>query len=184
MTITVAITGASGVQYGVRLLEALRDLQVETQLIVTKSGQDLISTETQLSLNYVTSLAYQTYEEMDLSAPIASGSHISSGMVIIPCSMKTLGSIAHGISSNLVTRAADVCLKERRKLILVVRETPFSGVHLSNMLKLSQCGAVIMPASPGFYTRPATIDELIDTLVARVLDLLQIDHSLSRRWGD
>jgi flavin prenyltransferase len=184
MTITLAITGASGVQYGVRLLEALRDLQVETQLIVTKSGQDLISTETQLSLNYVTSLAYQTYEEMDLSAPIASGSHISSGMVIIPCSMKTLGSIAHGISSNLVTRAADVCLKERRKLILVVRETPFSGVHLSNMLKLSQCGAVIMPASPGFYTRPATIDELIDTLVARVLDLLQIDHSLSRRWGD
>lgn len=151
---------------------------------MTKSGQDLISTETQLSLNYVTSLAYQTYEEMDLSAPIASGSHISSGMVIIPCSMKTLGSIAHGISSNLVTRAADVCLKERRKLILVVRETPFSGVHLSNMLKLSQCGAVIMPASPGFYTRPATIDELIDTLVARVLDLLQIDHSLSRRWGD
>jgi 4-hydroxy-3-polyprenylbenzoate decarboxylase len=184
MTITLAITGASGVQYGVRLLEALRDLQVETQLIVTKSGQDLISTETQLSLNYVTSLAYQTYEEMDLSAPIASGSHISSGMVIIPCSMKTLGSIAHGISSNLVTRAADVCLKERRKLILVVRETPFSGIHLSNMLKLSQCGTVIMPASPGFYTRPATIDELIDTLVARVLDLLQIDHSLSRRWGD
>ncbi len=174
MTITVAITGASGVQYGVRLLEALRDLQVETQLIVTKSGQDLMSIETQYSLNYVTSLAYQTYEEMDLSAPIASGSHISNGMVIIPCSMKTLGSIAHGISSNLVTRAADVCLKERRKLILVVRETPLSGIHLSNMLKLSQCGAVIVPASPGFYTRPATIEELIDTLVARVLDLLQI----------
>jgi 4-hydroxy-3-polyprenylbenzoate decarboxylase len=184
MTITVAITGASGVQYGVRLLEALRDLQVETQLIVTKTGQDLISIETQHSLNYVTSLAYRTYEEMDLSAPIASGSHISNGMVIIPCSMKTLGSIAHGISSNLVTRAADVCLKERRKLILVVRETPLSGIHLSNMLKLTQWGAVIVPASPGFYTRPATIGELIDTLVARVLDLLQLDHSVSRRWGD
>jgi flavin prenyltransferase len=184
MTITVAITGASGIQYGVRLLEALRDLQVETQLIVTKSGQDLMSIETQHSLNYVTSLADQTYEEMDLSAPIASGSHMSDGMVIIPCSMKTLGSIAHGISSNLVTRAADVCLKERRKLILVVRETPLSGIHLSNMLKLSKCGAVIVPASPGFYTRPATIEELIDTLVARVLDLLQLDHSLSRRWGD
>jgi 4-hydroxy-3-polyprenylbenzoate decarboxylase len=98
--------------------------------------------------------------------------------------MKTLGSIAHGISSNLVTRAADVCLKERRKLILVVRETPLSGIHLSNMLKLSKCGAVVVPASPGFYTRPATIEELIDTLVARVLDLLQLDHSLSRRWGD
>jgi flavin prenyltransferase len=184
MTITVAITGASGVQYGVRLLEALRDLQVETQLIVTKSGQDLISIETQYSLNYVTSLASQTYEEMDLSAPIASGSHINNGMVIIPCSMKTLGSIAHGISSNLVTRTADVCLKERRKLILVVRETPLSGIHLSNMLKLTQWGAVIVPASPGFYTRPATIGELIDTLVARVLDLLQLDHSISRRWGD
>jgi polyprenyl P-hydroxybenzoate and phenylacrylic acid decarboxylases len=184
MTITVAITGASGVQYGVRLLEALRDLQVETQLIVTKSGQDLMSIETQHSLNYVTSLARQTYEETDLSAPIASGSHISDGMVIIPCSMKTLGSIAHGISSNLVTRAADVCLKERRKLVLVVRETPLSGIHLNNMLKLSQCGAVIMPASPGFYTRPATIGELIDTLIARVLDLMQLDHSLSRRWGD
>jgi flavin prenyltransferase len=184
MTITVAITGASGIQYGVRLLEALRDLQVETQLIVTKSGQDLMSIETQHSLNYVTSLANQTYEETELSAPIASGSHISNGMVIIPCSMKTLGSIAHGISSNLVTRAADVCLKERRKLILVVRETPLSGIHLSNMLKLSKCGVVIVPASPGFYTRPATIEELIDTLVARVLDLLQLDHSLSRRWGD
>ena len=184
MTITVAITGASGVQYGVRLLEALRDLQVETQLIVTKSGQDLMSIETQYNLNYVTSLAHQTHEEMDLSAPIASGSHISNGMVIIPCSMKTLGSIAHGISSNLVTRAADVCLKERRKLILVVRETPLSGIHLSNMLKLSQWGAVIVPASPGFYTRPTTIGELIDTLVARVLDLLQLDHSLSQRWGD
>jgi flavin prenyltransferase len=184
MTITVAITGASGVQYGVRLLEALRDLQVETQLIVTKSGKDLISIETQHSLNYVTSLACQTYEETDLSAPIASGSYVSDGMVIIPCSMKTLGSIAQGISPNLVTRAADVCLKERRKLILVVRETPLSGIHLSNMLKLSQFGVVIMPASPGFYTRPATIGELIDTLVARVLDLMQLDHSLSRRWGD
>jgi 4-hydroxy-3-polyprenylbenzoate decarboxylase len=105
-------------------------------------------------------------------------------MVIIPCSVKTLGSIAHGISSNLVTRAADVCLKEHRKLILVVRETPLNGIHLSNMLKLSQCGAVIVPASPGFYTRPTTIEELIDALVARVLDLLQLDHSVSRRWGD
>jgi len=184
MTITIAITGASGVQYGVRLLEALQELQVETQLIITKSGRDLMSIETQHSLNYVTSLAHRTYEEMDLSAPIASGSHISSGMVIIPCSMKTLGSIANGISSNLVTRVADVCLKERRKLILVVRETPLSGIHLSNMLKLSQCGAVIVPASPSFYTRPATVGELIDTLVARVLDLLQLDHSLSQRWGD
>jgi 4-hydroxy-3-polyprenylbenzoate decarboxylase len=121
---------------------------------------------------------------MDLAAPIASGSHISNGMVVIPCSMKTLGSIAHGISSNLVTRAADVCLKEHRKLILVVRETPLSGIHLSNMLKLSQFGAVIVPASPGFYTRPTTIEELIEVLVARVLDLLQLDHSVSRRWGD
>lgn len=184
MTITVAITGASGIQYGVRLLEVLKDLERETALIVTKSGQDLMNIETQYSLNYVTSLARYVYEETDLSAPIASGSHRSDGLVIAPCSVKTLGSIAHGISSNLVTRAADVCLKEKRRLILVIRETPLNGVHLSNMLKLSQFGAVIVPASPGFYTRPTTIDALIDTLVARVLDLLQIDHSISRRWGD
>ena len=111
MTITVAITGASGVQYGVRLLEVLNQLGVDTQLVVTKSGQELIGIETQYSLNYVTSLVNRTYDEMDLAAPIASGSHISNGMVVIPCSVKTLGSIAHGISSNLVTRAADVCLK-------------------------------------------------------------------------
>jgi 4-hydroxy-3-polyprenylbenzoate decarboxylase len=184
MTIIVAITGASGVQYGVRLLEALNQLGVDTQLVVTKSGQQLIDIETNYSLNYVTSLVNRTHDEMDLAAPIASGSHISNGMVIIPCSVKTLGSIAHGVSSNLVTRAADVCLKEHRKLILVVRETPLSAIHLSNMLKLSQCGAVIVPASPGFYTRPTTIEELIDALVARVLDLLQVDHSVSRRWGD
>jgi len=184
MTIIVAITGASGVQYGVRLLEALNQLNVDTELVVTKSGQELIGIETQYSLNYVTSLVNRTYDEMDLTAPIASGSHISDGMVIIPCSVKTLGSIAQGISSNLVTRAADVSLKEHRKLILVVRETPLNGIHLSNMLKLSQYGAVMVPASPGFYTRPTTIEELIDALVARVLDLLQLNHSVSRRWGD
>ena len=184
MRIIVAITGASGIQYGVRLLEILKDLELETELIITKNGQDLMNIETQYSLNYVNSLARRVYEETDLSAPIASGSHGSDGMVIIPCSVKTLGSIANGVASNLVTRAADVCLKERRKLILVIRETPLSGVHLSNMLKMYQFGAVIVPASPGFYTRPTTIDALVDALVARVLDLLQVDHSISHRWGD
>jgi len=184
MTITVAITGASGVQYGVRLLEVLSQLGVGTQLVMTKSGQELLGIETDYSLNYVMSLANRTYDETDLTAPIASGSHISDGMVIIPCSVKTLGSIAHGVSSNLVIRAADVCLKERRRLILVVRETPLNAIHLDNMLTLSRCGVIIMPASPGFYTRPATIEELIDVLIARVLDLLQLEHSVSRRWGD
>ncbi|HYA33404.1 MAG TPA: UbiX family flavin prenyltransferase [Candidatus Bathyarchaeia archaeon] len=184
MTITVAITGASGVQYGVRLLEVLSQLGVGTQLVMTKSGQELLGIETDYSLNYVMSLANRTYDETDLTAPIASGSHISDGMVIIPCSVKTLGSIAHGVSSNLVIRAADVCLKERRRLILVVRETPLNAIHLDNMLTLSRCGVIIMPASPGFYTRPATIEELIDVLIARVLDLLQLKHSVSRRWGD
>jgi len=184
MTITVAITGASGVQYGVRLLEVLSQLGVDTQLVMTKSGQELLGIETDYSLNYVMSLANRTYDETDLTAPIASGSHISDGMVIIPCSVKTLGSIAHGVSSNLVIRAADVCLKERRRLILVVRETPLNAIHLDNMLTLSRCGVIIMPASPGFYTRPATIEELIDVLIARVLDLLQLEHSVSRRWGD
>jgi len=184
MTIIVAITGASGVQYGIRLLEVLRELGTETNLIVTENGRQLIEIETHFDSNYVMSLADQAYDENDLAAPMASGSHISDGMVIIPCSVKTLGSIASGISSNLVTRAADVCLKEKRKLILVVRETPLSAIHLGNMLKVAQSGAVIVPASPGFYTHPATISDLIDTIVARVLDLLQLRHSLSRRWAD
>ncbi|MGZ4933233.1 MAG: UbiX family flavin prenyltransferase [Halobacteriota archaeon] len=182
--ITIAITGASGVQYGIRLLEVLKELEEKTQLVITCNAQKIIEAETQSSLSYVRSLAEQTYDENDFEAPIASGSYLEDGMVIAPCSMKTAGSIASGVSMNLVARAADVCLKERRKLILVVRETPLNAIHLSNLLTVTQCGAIVVPASPGFYTRPSTISDLIDSLVARVLDLLQINHSLSKRWGD
>ncbi len=182
--ITIAITGASGVQYGIRLLEVLKELEQETGLVITRNGQKIIEVETQLSAEYVRSLTGQTYDENDLTARIASGSYLEEGMVIIPCSMKTVGSIASGVSMNLVARAADVCLKERRRLILVVREAPLNAIHLQNLLTVTQCGAVVVPASPGFYTRPASISDLIDNLVARVLDLLHINHSLAKRWGD
>ncbi len=182
--ITIAITGASGVQYGIRLLEALKELGRETQLVVTGNAQKIIDAETQTSLSYIKSLAEHTYDENDFTAPIASGSCLGEGMVIIPCSMKTVGSIASGVSMNLVARGADVCLKERRTLVLVVRETPLNAIHLSNLLTITRCGGIVVPASPGFYTRPSTISELIDVLVSRVLDLLDVNHSLSKRWGD
>ncbi len=182
--IIVAITGASGVQYGIRLLEVLQALEERTQLVVTSNAQKIIEAETQSALSYVQSLAEHTYDESDFTAPFASGSYLYDAMVIIPCSMKTVGSIANGVSMNLVARAADVCLKERKKLILVVRETPLNAIHLQNLLTLTQCGAIVVPASPGFYTRPSTITDLIDSIVARVLDLLHIDHGLSKRWGD
>ena len=182
--ITVAITGASGVQYGIRLLEVLKELQKETRLVVTCNAKKIIEAETNSSLSYIESLATHTYDENDFTAPVASGSCLEDCMVVVPCSMKSLGSIASGVSSNLVARAADVCLKERRRLILVIRETPLNMIHLGNLLKVAQCGAIVVPASPGFYTHPLTIADLIDVLVARVLDLLHINHTLSRRWGD
>ncbi len=182
--IVVAITGASGVQYGIRLLEVLRELGQQTGLVITHNGEKIIEAETQLSLSYVRSLAGHIYDENDLTAPIASGSFIEDGMVIVPCSMKTIGSIASGVSMNLVARTADVCLKERRRLILVIRETPLNAIHLNNLLIATQSGAIVVPASPGFYTRPSTISDLVDSLVARILDLLHIPHALSTRWGD
>ncbi len=182
--ITVAITGASGVQYGIRLLEVLNEMGKETQLVVTANALKIIDAETQASVSYIKSLAEHTYDENDFTAPIASGSSLGEGMVIIPCSMKTVGSIAGGVSMNLVARAADVCLKERRTLVLVVREMPLNAIHLSNLLTIAQCGGIVVPASPGFYTRPSTISDLIDVVVGRVLDLLHINHSLSKRWGD
>jgi 4-hydroxy-3-polyprenylbenzoate decarboxylase len=184
MEVTVAITGASGVQYGIRLLEALKKLHVETILIVTQAGRELIDIETNYSPDFVTSLGTRNYDEMDFKAPIASGSYLTNGMVVVPCSMKTLGSIANGISGNLVTRAAEVCLKEGRKLILVPRETPLTLIHLGNMMKASRAGATILPACPALYTHPTTIEALIDIIVARILDKFEIKHSISSRWSD
>jgi 4-hydroxy-3-polyprenylbenzoate decarboxylase len=191
--VVVAITGASGAPYAVRLLEQLVAHSVRTSLIVSSHGERLIATETSFSgiagvRSSIGADAFDRYitifDDNDRGAAPASGSARSRGMVICPCSMGTLSAIAHGSSRSLIERAADVALKERRKLILGPRETPLSVVHLENMLRVTNAGAVVMPAAPGFYNRPAGIDELVDFIVARVLDHLDIGHSLGKRWGE
>ena len=181
--IVVAITGASGVIYGVRLLQALRDAGQPTALILSGYAAQLLETETDYTPQQVQAWATAVYDENDFSAPVASGSHPFHGMAVCPCSMKTLGSIANGIASNLVIRAAEVCLKEGRPLVLVPRETPLSTIHIENLLRAARAGARIAPASPGFYTRPRTIDQLVDGVVARVLDLLSVEHAVGHRGG-
>ncbi len=183
MKIAVAITGASGVQYGIRLLEVLKSYEdVESHCIISENAGQLIEMESNRTLKEIRKLASHFYDEKDLTAPIASGSFELDAMVVIPCSMKTLAAIANGLADNLITRAADVCLKEGRTLILVPRETPLSLVHLENMLRAKKAGAVILPASPAFYIKPEKIDDLVDFIVGRVLDILKIKHSLYRRW--
>ncbi len=183
MEIVVGISGASGVQYGIRLLKVLADMKIRTHLVISKSAKQIIQIETDYSPLEVEELASEVYGEKDFTASIASGSHMFDGMIIAPCSMKTLGSIASGISDNLMTRAADVCLKEGRKLILITRETPLSRIHLENMLRAQQAGAVILPACPGFYSKPQTIEELINIMVGRALDQMGIKNELYKRWG-
>jgi 4-hydroxy-3-polyprenylbenzoate decarboxylase len=190
--IVVAITGASGAPYSVRLLEALTDARRAVQLIVSSHGLRLLDTE--LGIASVDALracvgadrwdrSITVFDDADRGAAPASGSALSDGMVICPCSMGTLSAIAVGASRSLVERAADVALKERRKLILVPRETPLSAVHLENMLRLTHAGAIVMPAAPGFYHRPSSIDDLVNFIVARVLDHLGVPHRLVARWG-
>ena len=190
--IVVAITGASGAPYAVRLLDALVTAGRDLQLIVSSHGLRLLRTE--LDIDSVDALRarvgttawdrhVRVFDDGDRGAAPASGSAINAGMVICPCSMGTLSAISVGASRSLVERAADVALKERRPLVLVPRETPLSAVHLENMLRLTRAGAVIMPAAPGFYHKPTRIDELIDFIVARVLDHLGVQHSVGSRWG-
>ena len=195
--ITLAITGASGSAYGLRLLQSLLDAKRRVYLLLSRPGQMVIKMETGLDLpNTPTDTqAYlskhfqadegqlQVFGREQWTAPVASGSNPPEAMVVCPCTTSTLSSIACGASNNLLERAADVMLKEQRKLILVVRETPFSAIHLENMLKLAQLGVVIMPACPGFYNNPQSIEEIIDFMVARVLDQLDIEHKLALRWG-
>lgn len=183
MRLIVAITGASGVVYGIRALEVLKKLQVETHLIVSEWGEKNIKIETDRTPEYVRSLATRYYEDDNMAAPVSSGSFKTDGMAVIPCSMKTLASVANGFDDSLVSRAAGVCLKEQRKLVLVPRETPLSKIHLENMAALADAGAVILPAMPGFYHRPKTMDEMIDHVVGKVLDQFNIDHGLFKRWG-
>jgi len=182
MRLVIAITGASGVVYGKRLLEVLRTKKVETHLIISQAGERIIEYELGVAKTEIEKLADYSYGEDDLSAPIASGSFSTDGMVIIPCSTKTLAGIAHGYSENLILRAAEVALKERRKLILVPREAPFNATHLRNMLDLAVQGVIIIPAAPAFYHKPQNIDDLIDFIVGKVLDLLGISHKLVKKW--
>jgi 4-hydroxy-3-polyprenylbenzoate decarboxylase len=191
--IVVAVTGASGAPYAVRLLQALVERQRPVSLIVSDHGRRLLDTEMGIASvdalrERIGSVAWdasvRVFDDRDRGAAPASGSALSDGMVICPCSMGTLSAIAVGASRSLVERAADVVLKERRRLVLVPRETPYSAIHLENMLTLTRAGAVVMPASPGFYHRPRTVDDLIDFIVARVLDHLGVEHKLVPRWGN
>jgi 4-hydroxy-3-polyprenylbenzoate decarboxylase len=186
--VTFGITGASGAPYAVRLLRALNDSGTPVRLIVSGYGLRLLAEET--AIDGIDALRAATgdwsrlelYDSLDRGATPASGSAPSAGMVVCPCSMGTLASIAAGTSRNLVERAADVALKERRPLILVPRETPLSLIHLENMTRLTRAGATIMPAAPGFYHRPQSIDDMVDFVVARILDHLGVDHRLGKRW--
>lgn len=180
----VGITGASGVIYGIRLLEELAWRGIKTHLIISHWGAKTIHLETDYSYQDVQGLATQFYPLEDLTAPLASGSANMTGMVIAPCSMKTLAAMASGYTDNLLTRAADVTLKEGRPLILLPRETPLSPIHLSNMLTLARLGVVIMPPLPAFYGHPTSVKDIIDHTVARILDHLQVDHQLGPRWGE
>ena len=180
----VAITGATGAVYGVRLLQVLRDMQdIETHLLVSDAGVLSLHQELDLSRKEVEALADVSYSVRDVGASIASGSFCFDGMVVAPCSMKTLAAVAHGLSDNLIARAADVTLKERRRLVLMVRETPFNLAHLRNMTAVTEMGGIIFPPLPAFYQRPQSIAEIIDHTVARVLDLFDVPHRLAPRWN-
>ena len=180
--LVVAITGASGAIYGIRLLERLQDLPVETHLIVTRWARVTIDQETDYSYRDVEALADVTYSDNDQAAAIASGSFLTRGMVIAPCSVKTLSAVANGFANNLVSRAADVMLKEKRQLVLVVRETPLHSIHLRNMLTLSDMGVTIAPPVPAFYSRPQDIDDLVDHSALRILDQLGFELEAGSRW--
>lgn len=195
MELSVGISGASGAAYAVRLLQALHRLEPvsKVHLVISTNGFLLLKQEmgihlstSRFKINQLIgeeSNKFEFYDNMNFFSPIASGSYPVEGMIIIPCSTGTLGAIAGGVSSNLMQRGAEVALKERKKLVLVLRETPMSLIHLENCLRITQAGGVILPASPGFYHRPTEIRELIDFIVARVLDLFQLPHTIGKRWG-
>jgi len=188
LPVTLALTGASGAPYGVRLLAALTDIGVPVQLVVSATGWRLLEEELDIrgedGLRAATGdwSAVTLYTDTDRGATPASGSAPSAGMVICPCSMGTLASIAQGTTRSLIERAADVAPKERRRLVLVPRETPYSAIHLENMLRLTRAGAVVLPASPGFYHRPGSVGELVDFVVGRVLSQLGLEHAIGPRW--
>lgn len=179
----VAVTGATGVVYAVRLLEVLRaTTELETHLVISEAGLMSLQQEVGMKKKQLEAMADVVYNVKDIGAAIASGSFLTMGMIIAPCSMKTLASVAHGLSENLISRAADVTLKERRRLVLMVRETPFNLAHLRNMTAVTEMGGIIFPPLPSFYQHPASIAEMVDHSVGRVLDLFHIPHQLTPEW--
>ena len=180
----VGISGASGVIYGIRLLQAVKRLPVKTHLVMTRTAEVALAHETDMKVSDVRRLADVAFRIDDLAAAISSGSYRTIGMIVVPCSMRSLGEIAHGITSNLLTRAADVVLKERRRLVLVARETPLHAIHLRNMVTLAEMGAIIAPPVPAFYAKPRTLDEMIDQTLGRVLDLFGLEIPEVKRWGE
>jgi len=186
MRIVVGMTGASGIQIGLKILDVLSEGgdDIDIDLILSKPALRILQLETDMSPEDVVEKATFVWDDYDMDAPVASGSCRFDGMVVVPCSMKTLGEIASGISQTLISRVADVCLKERRKLVLVPRETPLNIIHLENMLKVARAGAIVLPACPAYYTRPRTAEDCIDFIAGRVLDMLGVKHSLYTSWEE
>ena len=180
----IGISGATGIIYGVRLLELLQETDIETHLVVSRAGELTRAHELDISTKQLRALASVTYSIDDIGSALASGSFRTMGMAIAPCSVKTLAEIATGVTSNLLARAADVVLKERRRLVLLVRETPLHAIHLKNMLAVTECGGIIMPPVPAFYTMPQSIDEMVTNTACRLLDLFDIDTGKLKRWGE
>jgi 4-hydroxy-3-polyprenylbenzoate decarboxylase len=184
MVLIIGITGSTGVIYGIRMLEVLSSMNdVETHLVISEAGETTIRYETDKNLTDVRKLASYSYDIKDVAAQISSGSFKRDGMIVAPCTIKTMSAIANSYNENLLIRSADVTLKERKKLLLMVRETPLHLGHLRMMERLTEMGAVIMPPAPAFYTRPRTIEEIVDHIVGRMLDIFNIEHSLLHRWS-
>ncbi|MEM3064806.1 MAG: UbiX family flavin prenyltransferase [Candidatus Nitrosotenuis sp.] len=183
MRLVIGITGSTGVIYGVRTLEVLREHKVETHLVITEWAKKCLAMETDYTIDDVKKLATTYSDDSNLAASISSGTYKTDGMIVIPCSMKTLSSIANGYDETLVARSAGVTLKESRKLVLVPRETPLTAINLENMLKLARLGVVILPPVPGFYTKPKSIEQIVDHTVGKCLDQFNIEHDLYKRWG-
>ena len=180
----VGITGATGIIYGIRLLEVLRAMDIETQLVISKAGEMTRAHETDMSSAELRALASRHYGISEIGAALASGSFRCMGMIIAPCTIRTLSEIATGVTSNLLTRAADVTLKERRRLVLLVREFPLHAGHLRSMLAVTEMGGIVAPPAPAFYTRPKTISDIVDQTIGRVLDLFDLDTENFPRWGE
>ena len=184
MRIIVGITGGSGSIYALALLKILREMEIEAHLVVSDMGASVTEHECGIPLQELKNYCDVFYDNHNLGAAIASGSYLLDGMAVVPCSMKTLSAIANGFSNSLLTRAADVCIKEQRRLVMVVRETPYSPIHLENMLKLAKMGVVILPASPAFYNHPQDISDLVSFMAGKILDQLRIENQIYRRWNN